>query len=119
MKTLALILSMIVLMFGSIASAEHEGIDKQDQIPEFTDPKFPFPRDGMFRMPALIAVGDGQTFVIRPDGLMQPSPYTFYANPKTRTTSLVVKFDPPYGPGIWCIISAGAEFQPARSGDKT
>ena len=48
MKTLALILSMTVLMFGSIAAAEHEGLGKQDQIPEFTDPKFPFPRDGIF-----------------------------------------------------------------------
>ena len=58
MKTLALILSMTVLMFGSIAAAEHEGLGKQDQIPEFTDPKFPFPRDGMFRMPALIDCGE-------------------------------------------------------------
>ena len=66
-----------------------------------------------------VAVGEGQTFVIRPDGLMQPAPYTFYANPETKTTSLVVKFDPPFGPGIWCIINAGAEFQPALSGDTT
>ena len=132
----AIVLTIFVIL-PLTAKAEHEGPGTQDQIPEFTDPKFPFPRDGMFRMPALIdcgepqfvekilenfeeiAVGDGQTFVIRPDGLMQPAPYTFYANPETRTTSLVVKFDPPFGPGIWCIISAGAEFQPARSGDKT
>ena len=136
MKTLAIILAITVALFSNTLYAQEPNTQT---IPpkNFTDPNFPFPTDGMFRMPALIdcgapkfvkkilenfeeiAVGEGQTFVIRPDGLMQPAPYTFYANPETKTTSLVVKFDPPFGPGIWCIINAGAEFQPALSGDTT
>ncbi|MBB13260.1 MAG: hypothetical protein CMC78_03730 [Flavobacteriaceae bacterium] len=133
----AIVLTIFVIL-PLTAKAEHEGPGTNDVMPEFTDPQFPFPREGMFRMPALIDCGDpkyvkkiladfkeipvgtGQTFVIRPDGLMQPAPFTFYANPETRTTSVVVKFVPPFGPGIWCIISAGAEFQPAGpKGDNT
>ncbi len=137
MKTFALILTLTLGIFGSTIYAQEPNTDIIPPKKDFTDPQFPFPRTGMFRMPTLIdcgapefvekvlenfeeiAVGEGQTFVIRPDGLMQPGPYVFYANPETKTTSLVVKFDPPYGPGIWCIISAGAEFKPAITGDKT
>ena len=66
-----------------------------------------------------VPVGDGMTFVVRPDGIMQPGPFTFYANPETSSTSIVIKFEPPFGPGIWCMIHSGTNFAPARQGDAT
>lgn len=133
MKALAILLSLALVLFSTNVYAQ----EPNNVIPPFTDPEFPYPKNSMFKMPALIdcgkpeyvqkvlddfkevPVGDGMTFVVRPDGIMQPGPFTFYANPETSSTSIVIKFEPPFGPGIWCMIHSGTNFAPARQGDAT
>tara|TARA_B100000242_G_scaffold292168_1_gene266984 strand:- start:745 stop:1161 length:417 start_codon:yes stop_codon:yes gene_type:complete len=98
-------------------------IDKQFQY----DPKI-FKQ--MFRLPSLIDCGppdkvmdmlaqyeeepfaQGKTFVTRPDGMLQPGPFTLFANAKTGSWSLVVQFTPEGLGPIWCITAAGSSFGP-------
>ena len=56
--------------------------------------------------------GSGKTFVTRPDGMLQPGPFTLFANAKTGSWSLVVQFTPEGLGPIWCITAAGSSFGP-------
>jgi hypothetical protein len=98
-------------------------IDKQFQY----DPKI---FKNMFRLPSLIDCGppdkimemlhqyeekpfaQGKTFVTRPDGMLQPGPFTFFVNAQTGSWSLVVQFTPEALGPIWCITAAGSSFGP-------
>lgn len=123
--TMAHLITIATILFMFLASP----LRAQEENKEI-DPNQFYPTNKMFRMPALIDCGTpdevnkiltkfeevpfaiGKTFVIRPDGIMQPGPFTLYANPQTGTISMVVKYDPPTGPGIWCFHAVGSDFKP-------
>ena len=56
---------------------------------------------------------EGNTFIIRPDLILQPGPLTLFVNPSTKTWTMVVKFKPSGYPEMWCVVGAGTEFGPA------
>lgn len=128
MKLLSL--AFAVLFFCStVTYAEHlgEGAPKE---PETLAPDNKIFED-MFRLPSLIDCGppdkiqkmvddygeveiaEGNTFIIRPDLMIQPGPFTLYVNPNTKTWTMVVKFKPGGYPEMWCIVGAGTEFGPS------
>ena len=86
--------------------------------------------EDMFRLPSFVDCGppekvlemvgqykeqelvEGQSFLIRPDGMLQPGPMSLYVNPETGTWTMVIKYTPQGFPKIWCIIGAGTGFGP-------
>ena len=123
---------IIFLILPMTAKAEHEDPGTNDVMPEVEkefqyDPKI---FQNMFRLPTLIDCGtpdkimemlnqyeekpfaQGKTFVTRPDGMLQPGPFTFFVNAKTGSWSLVVQFTPETLGPIWCITAAGSSFGP-------
>ena len=123
-KTLLFVAALLCLG-TTLAFAEHEG--KQETQPAQVDPKI---FSNMFRLPSLIDCGsptivmemlaeyeevpvaNGRTFVLRPDGMVQPGPFTLFINSRTQTFSFVVQFTPEGIDPIWCIIGAGTDFGP-------
>ena len=126
-KKLCMTMAVIVCM-STFAFAEHESANpKTDKSPQGQTGT-----PGMFRLPTLtdcgapaniikmiteyeeVAVANGQTFLIKPDGELAPGAFTLFVNPNTHTWTLAVQVLPP-GPdtvGIWCIAAAGSDFGP-------
>ena len=132
MKIKTFVFAVLLCLCTVAFATEHESNTQtpepelEKELPEF-DPKI---FDQMFRLPSLIDCGapekvtemlsnyeevpvaQGRTFVLRPDGMLQPGPFTLFVNPKTTSWSLVVQFTPEGFPPIWCITSAGTGFGP-------
>jgi hypothetical protein len=128
MKLLSLVLAALIFC-STVTYAEHlgEGTPKE---PETLAPDNKIFED-MFRLPSLIDCGppdkiqkmvddygevpiaEGNTFIIRPDLILQPGPLTLFVNPSTKTWTMVVKFKPAGYPEMWCVVGAGTEFGPA------
>tara|TARA_B100000212_G_scaffold341703_1_gene325704 strand:+ start:1951 stop:2367 length:417 start_codon:yes stop_codon:yes gene_type:complete len=122
----------VLMCLGTVTFANEHESKPQTPEPEIenqfeVDPKL---FDQMFRLPSLIDCGppakvmemlqtyeetpfaQGKSFVLRPDGMLQPGPFTLFANPKTGSWSLVIQFTPEGFPPIWCITAAGSSFGP-------
>ena len=116
---------IFLLATGTIAQ-ENESKPENDKQFQYDPRMF----EQMFRLPSLIDCGppnkviemlqkygeeplaQGKTFVTRPDGMLQPGPFTFFVNAKTGSWSLVVQFTPEALGPIWCITAAGSSFGP-------
>lgn len=128
MKLLSLAFAALIFC-STVTYAEHEGGNAPKE-PETLAPDNKIFED-MFRLPSLIDCGppdkitkmvqeygevpiaEGNTFIIRPDLMLQPGPLTLFVNPNTKTWTMVVKFKPSGYPEMWCVVGAGTEFGPA------
>ena len=126
MKLLTIVFATL-LFCSSFAYAEHEGTTPQE--PKTLQPDSKIFED-MFRLPSLIDCGppemvakmmedykevpvaEGNTFINRPDLMLQPGPFTLYVNPNTKSWTMVVKFKPAGFPEMWCTVGAGTDFGP-------
>ena len=125
MKSISMVFAILFCLSLTAPSMANDETQKNEQAPD--NKLF----EEMFRLPSLIDCGsvesistmlreygeqpvvNGTTFVLRPDGVMQPGPFTLFVNPSTKTWSMVVQFEPAGFGVIWCITAAGANFGPA------
>ena len=124
MKYISMVFAILFCLSFTAPSSANDETQNNEQAPNKLF-------ENMFRMPSLVDCGppemiqkmineykekplaEGNSFIIRPDHLLQQGPTTLYVNPDTGTWTMVIKYDPPLGPGIWCILNAGSKFGPS------